>query len=146
MKRTAFVSFVALIALAGVTASATGRDVRTAMQIIVTANDKTLVYALNDSQAAKELFAQLPMRIEVEDYGGKEKIFYPPKKLNTADTPLAENIKAGTLAYYAPWGDVVMFYKSFGPAAGLYALGHLTSGGEHIPNLSGTLRIEKAPE
>jgi hypothetical protein len=28
--------------------------------------------------------------------------------------------RTGTLAYYAPWGDVVMFYKEFGTASGLY--------------------------
>jgi hypothetical protein len=62
--------------------------------------------------------------------------------LNTADTPEA-NAEAGTLAYYASWGDVVMFYGSFGSAAGLYELGHVISGSEYIPEMSGTIQIEK---
>nr|WP_321396678.1 cyclophilin-like fold protein [uncultured Desulfobacter sp.] len=112
------------------------------MTISVDANGKTVVFQLNDSTAAQQLYAQLPLDIKVEDYGSNEKIFYPPKKLDTADTPKA-NAKAGTLAYYAPWGDVVMFYKNFGSAAGLYELGYAVSGDENIKLLSGTAGIEK---
>lgn len=112
------------------------------MTISVEANGKTVVFELNAGTAAQQLYAQLPLHIEVENYGSNEKIFYPPKKLDTADTPKA-NAKAGTLAYYAPWADVVMFYKDFGSAAGLYELGHAVSGNENIKLLSGTLVIEK---
>lgn len=114
------------------------------MRITVNANGNTVLYELNNSTAARELHAQLPLSMKVENYGGIEKIFYPPEKLNTADTPLAKNVQAGTLAYYAPWGDVVLFYDSFGSAAGLYELGRAISGREHIQDLSGTVRIEKA--
>ena len=122
----------------------TVQELETDMQITVIAQQATLVYDLNESTAAKELYAQLPMDIEVENYGGIENIFYPPRKLETADTPLARNVQAGTLAYYAPWGDVVMFYDSFRPAPGLYELGQIVSGREDIEVLSGTIRIEKS--
>ena len=112
------------------------------MQITVEANGKTTVFQLNNSTAASDLYAQLPLSIKVEDFSSNEKIFYPPKKLNTAGTPKA-NARAGTLAYYAPWGDVVMFYKDFGSASGLYELGHATAGGEFIQGMSGTIRVEK---
>lgn len=115
------------------------------MNIRVKANGKTIVYLLNGSRASKELYAQLPLETKVEDYGGNEKIFYPPKKLNTEDTPLADS-EGGSLAYYAPWGDVVMFYKDFGKASGLYELGHAVSGTESIRSLSGTILIEKADQ
>ncbi|MFX1339662.1 MAG: cyclophilin-like fold protein [Promethearchaeota archaeon] len=110
------------------------------MQISIQINGNTIVYELNNSQAARELYEQLPLSIIVEDFGNNEKIFYPPKKLNTTGTPLA-NAQFGTLAYYAPWGDVVMFYDSFGSASGLYELGNVISGGEHIKNMSGTIKI-----
>lgn len=116
-----------------------------AMRFIVLASGQEIVFELNDSQAAKDLYAQLPLEIAVEDYGGKEKIFYPPQKLQTADTPLVKGATTGTLAYYAPWGDVVLFYGSFGSAAGLYELGSAISGGESIRGLSGKVRMEKAP-
>ena len=115
--------------------------IRAAMVINITANGKTTVFRLNDSTAARELYAQLPLSISVEDYSHNEKIFYPPKKLNTSGTPKA-NATAGTLAYYAPWGDVVMFYKDFGSAPGLHELGQAVSGDEFIQGMSGTIRIE----
>jgi len=115
---------------------------QTAMKISVKANGKTTVFELNNSPAARDLYAQLPLSITVENYSNNEKIFYPPEKLNTTDTPQAD-AQAGTLAYYAPWGDVVMFYGSFGSAPGLYELGHAVSGSEYIQGISGTIQIEK---
>lgn len=114
----------------------------TRMRISIQANGETTIYELNDGNAAKELYEQLPLTIDVEDYSNNEKIFYPPKKLDTTNTPMA-NAKFGTLAYYAPWGDVVMFYDRFGSAGGLYELGNVVSGGEHIKNMSGTIQIRK---
>ena len=116
---------------------------QTAMQISVKANGNTTVFELNNSPAARDFYAQLPLSIKVENYGSNEKIFYPPKKLNTTDTPQADGGKEGTLAYYAPWGDVVMFYGSFGSASGLYELGHALSGSEYIRRMSGMIEIEK---
>ena len=116
-----------------------------AMKINVKANGNTIVFKLNNSPAAKDFYAQLPLSITVENYSNNEKIFYPPKKLNTTDTPQA-NAQTGTLAYYAPWGDVVMFYGIFGSASGLYELGHAISGEEFIQGMSGKIRIEKGSD
>jgi len=110
---------------------------------VTTSNGNTTVFKLNNSPAAKALYDQLPMSIDVEDYGSNEKIFYPPGKLDTSGTPSA-NAKAGTLAYYAPWGDVVMFYKKFGSASGLYEIGEAVSGSEYIRDMSGKVQIEHA--
>lgn len=112
------------------------------MTIHVKSNGHTTVFKLNDSDASKALYAQLPLSIEVENFGGNEKIFYPPQKLTTNNTPSA-NAKNGTLAYYAPWGDVVMFYKDFGSAGGLYELGEAVDGKEYISEMSGTINITK---
>ncbi|WP_434693794.1 cyclophilin-like fold protein [Hungatella sp. SB206] len=110
------------------------------MRIYVTSNGNTIVYGLNDSQAAKDLYAQLPLTIEVEDYSTNEKIFYPSEKLDASDAPVADEGK-GTLAYYAPWGDVVMFYDHFGKSSNLYELGMVISGEEFIEALSGSVEI-----
>lgn len=115
------------------------------MQIQVESDGNTIVFELNDSQAARELYEQLPLSIEVEDYSTNEKIFYPPEELDVSDAPLAE-AGAGTLAYYAPWGDVVMFYEDFGGAGGLYELGEAVSGAEYISELSGSIQVEQLEE
>lgn len=117
---------------------------RNTISLRLTTEDGTVIeYALNDSQAAADLYSQLPLTIEVEDYSTNEKIFYPPEELDTGDAPEAAG-GAGVLAYYEPWGDVVMFYDDFGTASGLYELGMVTSGSENISELSGSVRIEQA--
>lgn len=114
-----------------------------ARQISVVLGENTVIYKLNDSPAASSLYEQLPLTIEVEDFSTNEKIFYPLQGLDTTDTPLASN-GAGTLAYYAPWGDVVMFYDDYSENTSLYELGQAVSGGELVSQMSGTVTIDTA--
>ena len=112
---------------------------------ITTTDGNSIVFALNDSAAASDLYHQLPLTVEVENYGSDEKIFYPTEKLNTDDAPLASG-PAGTLAYYAPWGDVAIYYGDCGGASGLYELGEAVSGTEYIADLTGEIKIDVASE
>lgn len=123
------------------TAEAVGKDKN--MTMVLEANGKTIVFLLNDSRASKDLMDQMPLTVKLADFGHNEKIFYPPKKLRTTGTPLAtfNNAKAGTLAYYGPWGDVVLFFGDFSPASGLYVLGMVASGLESIATLQGSAQI-----
>lgn len=113
------------------------------MKIQVQAGEHVIVYALNNSRAAKELYAQLPLRTTVENFSTNEKVFYPPQKLSIAGAPFVDAQK-GTLAYYAPWGDVVMFYEPFGQGSGLYELGQAVSGMDEIEQLTGTITVTAA--
>lgn len=116
-----------------------------AMIIQIVAGENIVTYELNDSIAAKNLYEQLPLTVDVENYGSNEKIFYPPQALDVSDAPQASG-GMGVLAYYAPWGDVVLFYDDFGRNSSLYELGHVVSGSEHIqPMREGTITIEAVP-
>lgn len=108
---------------------------------IMTAESNEIVFQLNDSPAASDFYRQLPLLISVEDYAGSEKIFYPPEKLDTGSTPTAQG-PAGTLAYYAPWGNVAIFYDECKGASGLYELGQAVSGTEFISEMTGDIQIE----
>lgn len=123
------------------TSSETEENDMESTQIAVTCGDVQVVYALNDSPAVQSLLSQLPLTVAVEDFSTNEKVFYPPQELDTSDTPLAEG-GAGTLAYYAPWGDVVLFYDSFSANGSLYELGEAVSGVENIGQMSGTITVE----
>lgn len=112
---------------------------------VQTDSGAAVVFQLNGSTAANSLYRQLPLRTEIEDYAGSEKIFYPPDALDVGDTPLAQG-PAGTLAYYEPWGDVALFYQECSDAFGLYALGEAVSGAELISSLTGEVQIERAEE
>lgn len=115
------------------------------MQIIVRSEDYAVIYELDHSQAAQELYKQLPLSLTVENFSTNEKVFYPPEKLDISDAPLAD-AKLGTLAYYAPWGDVVMFYDHFGRDGSLYTLGQAVSGQESIAKLTGMITVSAYEE
>ena len=125
----------------GTTSSETEESNVETNQISVTCGDTQVVYELNDSPAAQSLLSQLPLTVAVEDFSTNEKVFYPPQELDTSDTPLAEG-GAGTLAYYAPWGDVVLFYDSFSANGSLFELGEAVSGAEDISQMTGTITVE----
>lgn len=112
--------------------------------ITVACGEAVVTYELNDSAASEGLLAQLPLALEVEDFSDNEKVFYPPEELDVTDAPLAETGEAGTLAYYAPWGDVVMFYGSFSPNGALYELGRAVDGMDAIAGLSGAIEVSSA--
>ena len=48
-----------------------------AMKISVQSEQHEIIYELNDSTAARELYAQLPLTIEVEPFSNNEMTFYP---------------------------------------------------------------------
>ncbi|WP_316741620.1 cyclophilin-like fold protein [Streptomyces sp. MK7] len=58
---------------------------------------------------------------------------YPPRELTTDGAPEPSTAKAGDLAYYAPWGNLALFYQD-GPSAtaGLLVLGHLDAGPDQL--------------
>lgn len=109
---------------------------------ITDAEGKMAVYALNDSSAADDLRVQLPLSADLEDFSTNEKIFYPLEKLNTEGTPIANGM-AGCLGYYAPWGDVVLFYDTFARNDSLFELGKIESGFEDLASFTGPVRVEE---
>ncbi len=114
------------------------------MVITVTCEDAAVTYELNDSRAARDLYGQLPLTLDVEPFSDNEQTFYPPAQLDCSDAPLAQG-GAGVLAYYRPWGDVVMFYSSFDGNGSLYELGRAVSGAEAIAGMTGSIEIARAP-
>lgn len=116
-------------------------DEKNKMQILIQGEqDESILFQLNESAAAKTFYDQLPMSIDVENFGDKEKIFYPPAVLDIHDTPLAKG-PSGILAYYEPWGNIAMFYGDCEGANGLYALGEVVSGKALISELNGVIEI-----
>lgn len=112
------------------------------MQIEVLNNDLRIVYDLNDSKASRELYESLPLITEVENFSNNEKIFYPEVSLDTSSLPLARG-GSGILAYYRPWGNIVMFYGSFSSNSSLFALGRVVEGEENISRLRGEIKVNK---
>lgn len=111
------------------------------MKISVSDGKNKIVYELNASGQSKSLYSQLPIKVQIENYSTNEKIFYPKEKI-----PLKNGIEgsgdSGTLAYFSPWGNIVLFYGKFSRYPGLFILGKAVSGAENIKNLSGIVSVE----
>ncbi|MGZ8272040.1 MAG: cyclophilin-like fold protein [Methylophilus sp.] len=102
----------------------------TTMQIrIEIEGQKPVMATLDSSPATLDLIKQLPLTLELSDYAGIEKIAYPPHKLSTQHAAKAYAGKAGDITYYAPWGNLAIFYRDSdaGLANGLIYLGKLAS-------------------
>lgn len=66
-----------------------------------------------DSPAASDFISMLPLTLTVEEYGGREKISYLPRSLDTS-TSAGSTPVVGDLSYYAPWGNLVFYYNTDG--------------------------------
>jgi hypothetical protein len=100
------------------------------MKIRLTIGETILTATLHDNATARDFAALLPLALTLTDYAATEKISYLPRKLSTKGAPASSGGTAGAITYYAPWGNLALFYKDFGPANGLITLGTLDGGVE----------------
>lgn len=102
------------------------------------------VAELNGSQSAESLWAMLPVTVDFKDFNGVERIAYTEKELSTEGAPESCTPEAGTLALYAPWDNLSVFYKPFRESRGLVPLGRFVEGADKISTLGEAVRIERA--
>lgn len=95
------------------------------MNIHLTVNGQVLSATLEDSAATRDFLALLPLTLDLEDYAATEKIAQLPKKLSTAGAPAGMTPSIGDITYYAPWGNLAIFYAGFRHSAGLVKLGRI---------------------
>jgi hypothetical protein len=98
------------------------------MKVRITVDGKTIEATLLDNATARDFASLLPLTLTLEDYNSTEKISYLPRKLSTAGAPASVDPAPGDIAYYAPWGNLAIFYKDFGDSKGLIRLGRIDSG------------------
>lgn len=112
----------------------------TTMKIRFVFDDRTVTATLDNSPSSQDFIDQLPLTVDLEDYANTEKIAYLPSKLTKEGAPAGVSSKAGDISYYAPWGNLVIFYKSFGYASGLINLGKIDSGLERFTS-GGSMKV-----
>lgn len=124
-----------------------GSDVMEDVRIKLAFNNEEVIVHMYDNPTSNDFLSLLPLTLTFEDYAGTEKISYPPNKLSTAEAPSGSDPSIGDLTYYAPWGNLAIFYKDFGHSNGLIKLGKIESGIEKLSNFHGdfTVTIEKVP-
>jgi hypothetical protein len=103
--------------------------------IRITAGEVVLTAALHDNEASHDFFSMLPLSLNLKDFAATEKVADLPKRLSTAGTPPGYKPSIGDLTYYAPWGNLAIFYKSFGYSTGLVSLGRINEDIELLQGL-----------
>jgi hypothetical protein len=109
------------------------------MKINIDVEGTTITATLDDSPAARDFASLLPLMLTLEDYNSTEKISDLPRKLSTQDAPAGIDPSPGDITYYAPWGNLAIFYKDFGYSSGLVKLGAIVTGGEAL-NVPGPVK------
>ncbi len=111
------------------------------MKIKITLEDNTAVTAtLNDNKTSQDFISLLPLTLTLEDYSGTEKISYLSKRLSTEDAPPGSDPSVGDITYYAPWGNLAIFYRDFGYSNGLVILGKIDRDREAL-NVPGSVNV-----
>lgn len=115
------------------------------MRIRLLTPDGELTATLLDNSTSHDFAALLPLTLTLRDFNGTEKISDLPTELSTADAPSGIDPDVGDLTYYAPWGNLAIFYRDFDYSRGLIKLGRIDAGTDQLGSLDGPVTIEVAP-
>jgi hypothetical protein len=138
-------TLAAAVTLLGVTQPASAEA--TFMKIRMAIDGRSVQATLHDNAAARELASMLPLTLSLEDYAATEKIAYLPRKLAASGRARRDAGSRGEIAYYAPWGNLAIFYKDFKYSPGLISLGRVDSGLEILTARAGAkVTIERADQ
>ena len=121
-------------------------DSSAALKVRIINGDKSIPVTLDKNDTARDFVALLPLSLTLEDYAATEKVATLGRKLATAGAPAGTTPAVGDFSYYAPWGNLAIFYKPFRYSAGLIRLGRIDNGVESL-RVEGRIhvRIEVQP-
>lgn len=98
------------------------------MKLKITVGDKVLTARLYNNATARDFIALLPVTVNLEDFAGKEKIFYPDRKLSTNERKAVTDPAPGDINCYVPWGNIAIFYKNYSGSRDLIRIARIEGG------------------
>ncbi|MEG4817318.1 cyclophilin-like fold protein [Microcoleus sp. K5-D4] len=110
------------------------------MKINIKVGNKVITATLIDSKTTQDFISLLPLTLTLEDHANTEKISNLPRRLSTQDAPPDSDPAVGDIAYYAPWGNLAMYYNDFGYSNGLVILGKIDGDIETL-NVPGSVEV-----
>lgn len=111
------------------------------MKIRIKIGDEALTATMLDTETSRDFVSLLPLKLRLTDYAGAEKISDLSRKLSTKQALAGYDPAVGHIAYYAPWGNVAVFYRDAGYARGLIHLGKLDGGIEKLASRKGDFDV-----
>jgi len=116
------------------------QEVRT-MKIRMNVEGTAITATLVGNATSRDFVSLLPLTLTLKDYEATEKISDLPRRLSTEGAPAGSDPSIGDITYYAPWGNLAVFYKDFGYSKGLIKLGKIDSGVKAL-NRPGPLKVK----
>ena len=110
-------------------------------RIKLTVNGNEIFVRLVDNVASREFLEMLPLTVTFEDFNSTEKIATLLNELSTEGLPSGYTPEVGDFSYYAPWGNISVFYEDFRYSNSLYKLGTIESGTEILGNINGDFEV-----
>jgi hypothetical protein len=114
-----------------------------ARPITITAGDRTFSAVLNDSDAARDFAASLPVTIPASRVGGIDYMVELPAPL-TETGPSYRTVEAGDIVYWNPRNSVTVIYAPTSPVSELTKLGTVTSDLNAFKELPATVDLRFA--
>lgn len=115
------------------------------ISIVVEGANRIWNATLENSHASRDFAVMLPLSLTLSDYNGTEKIADLPARLSTDGTPDGISPEIGDITYYAPWGNLAIFYRGFPYSRGLVRLGRIEGDIKSLTDESDVrVRIERA--
>lgn len=124
LNRRAFIGAALVSAVAPHTVFGQASE-ETSMKITIAFNGMSMVAALEDNPSARDFASMLPLELTIGDYSTNEKIAYLPRRLTEEGSGPFGNEAPGDLCYYAPWGNLALFYAGYRWSSGLIRLGRI---------------------
>ena len=93
--------------------------------IRITVGDQTFSAQLADNPTARDLVDQLPLTLRFRDFNRVEKVAKLPRPLTMDGVPAGDDPEINDIGYYAPSGDLVLYYGDVGYFNGIVRIGRL---------------------
>jgi hypothetical protein len=100
--------------------------------IRVVIDGQVLTGRLWDNAAARDLISRLPLTVSFRDLSNQEKIGHLDRPLSMDGMPEGDDPVPGDIGWYAPWGNVVLYYGDVGYWDGIARIGMFDGGTDPI--------------
>lgn len=105
-------------------------------------NGNEIIVTMYDNPASRDFLSMLPLTLTFEDFNNKEKISNLPRNLVAEGAPPAIDPVAGDFTYFAPWGNLAIFYKNHKSSNhSLKSLGRIDSGTSLLADMNGKFEV-----
>ena len=96
-----------------------------------------------DNPAVRDFLSMFPLTLTLEEFAGREKISYLPRKLRHGGSP-GSDPENGDLIYFVPWGNLGFYYNAegIGYSDDTIHLGNYDASLDQLERLEGEVTVE----